>query len=892
MTLRGDFAGVAKSDSCVIEASTDRLIYTPLWELVVHSFWARCPRTHLMSLLSKWTGGLRKATKPKRRHRLARSLCCESLESRRLMIAEAAPFSFNGTYDAAGVVGNVSGLVRWGDGTTSPVESITGGNETGNLRIRFDYSLDSNGFFSGANASRRNLLQIAGDSIVKRFADDLAAITPGGDLQWSASIFHPSQGAANALAGSIFELPPNPTVAANEIIVYAGGRDLPGINRGVGGPAATFRVEGTDCANATTQAECDAIVARIEDFKDIVDARGEPGALLTPRQDVAPHIGSVSFDTNTDFFFNSDASGIQPGQIDFISVATHELAHVFGFGIVGTPTTSWSRLTSGGVLNGPASRAAYNGSGNPPIDSNHWADSIADSLGQETLMASSIATGQRTLFSPLDFAAMDDMGWEVLSTRVTVNSGQHLFPDDGDYPVELVLRGSTSGEVVHEIQTVNVTNVAPTLTVSPNLTVQQGVPLTILDIGEISDPGFRNNSSDPRTDETFSFTVNWGDDSELTEGTATIDRVGSAVAGPTLASFNAAHTYDSLGNKTVTVSVADDDGGTAQRTFTISVTPPPVLSLTLNQNAIDEDAGSSAATLTVSRSGPATGANLTVNLSSSDTTEATIPPTAVIPGDATQVTVPVNAVDDALLDGDVTLQLNATASGLDPASVDLLVRDKESLGATFALSEVSEDRTAVFNLLVTRSNTNVDDELVVNVSGANTSQLSNVPAQVTIPGGQPNVLVPLTTLNDDDPEPTATVTINVSAANYTGASTSIDVLDDEPPFFQNPVDPFDVNNNGDPTAGDALVVINQLAIRGANPELNPQTEQPNGVFLDVNGDYRVTALDALNIINEVGRRANAGDSEQLPLVVLPAEQDREEFDSRLEVLSIDVGVLV
>ncbi len=149
----------------------------------------------------------------------------------------------------------------------------------------------------------------------------------------------------------------------------------------------------------------------------------------------------------------------------------------------------------------------------------------------------------------------------------------------------------------------------------------------------------------------------------------------------TTASFDAAHTYVTAGAKTVAVVVTDDDGGSAAKTFTVNVAALPALTLELTNTSISEADGANATTVTIRRSGPVTGFDQTVDLFSSDTSEATVPATAVIPGDATFTTVAVKAVDDALLDGDITVELSASADGLDPDAVDLIVTDLESLTA-------------------------------------------------------------------------------------------------------------------------------------------------------------------------------------------------------------------
>ena len=84
-----------------------------------------------------------------------------------------------------------------------------------------------------------------------------------------------------------------------------------------------------------------------------------------------------------------------------------------------------------------------------------------------------------------------------------------------------------------------------------------------------------------RTDETFTYAINWGDGTNPDTGAATIDDVGG-VLDLTDASFDGSHTYADNGTYTVTVRVADDDmsgnftSGVlgidyVQQTFTVTV---------------------------------------------------------------------------------------------------------------------------------------------------------------------------------------------------------------------------------------------------------------------------------------------------------------------------------
>jgi hypothetical protein len=55
--------------------------------------------------------------------------------------------------------------------------------------IQFDYSLDSNSFFS--DPSRKTVLESAATAILNRLQDSLTAITPGGANTWTANFSNP-----------------------------------------------------------------------------------------------------------------------------------------------------------------------------------------------------------------------------------------------------------------------------------------------------------------------------------------------------------------------------------------------------------------------------------------------------------------------------------------------------------------------------------------------------------------------------------------------------------------------------------------------------------------------------------------------------------------------------
>jgi hypothetical protein len=249
-----------------------------------------------------------------------------------------------------------------------------------------DYTYDTQGFFT--NATRRQVLEAAAAAVATRLNDSLAAITPSGGNNWTRSFFHPG-------TGSIQEIT-NGSIAADTIIIYAGGREL-GSTLGQGG----FGGWGGSGSQA---------------WLDTLSARGQAGALGNQQSqtDFGPWGGSLTFDTTTSWYFSTNAAGLPSNQFDFYSVAMHEIGHLIGFGTA----NSFDNRVSGGVFTGPVSVGLYGG--NIPIsgDLSHWQEGVTY-LGQETSMDPSIMAGTRKLLNDLDWAGLDDLGWDVGSNNAT-----------------------------------------------------------------------------------------------------------------------------------------------------------------------------------------------------------------------------------------------------------------------------------------------------------------------------------------------------------------------------------------------------------------------------------------------------------------------------------------
>ncbi|NND98055.1 MAG: hypothetical protein HKN47_12075 [Pirellulaceae bacterium] len=796
-----------------------------------------------MFSFDRWSLRRRRSQRSRRPKRLSsagprnRKVAFQQLESRRLLAAEAGTFDLNVPFDTTGLVGSLSSTVHWGDGTQSAgtVSGVVDNN--GPLSVEFRYQGD---FFN--DASRKALLELAVTPIIERFSDELAAITPTPLLQWNAVTKNPVTGLPLTI--------PALSVPANQLIVYVGGRDLPGDQVGVAGPGAfSF-----PAVSGVTSSQ----IAQINAFRDIARYRGQLDAKGANPTDIGPWGGFMAFDTNTNWHFGATTDGLDNDEVDFVSVVAHEMMHVLGFGVeyAGSDNSSFETFTNGSVFTGPKAAALFGG--NVPLDGgSHFADDII-SRSQQPVMSSSVLNGSRKISTPLDLAALDDVGWTLRTPTTATVSASHVYADNpslgNDYPVSVVLHASQLGEITQRVDA-TVTNTPPTLTAAPSLSVEVDQPLTLIDIVEISDPGFANTAA-PSV-ETFTYSIDWGDGSPTDTGVATIDQQGDA-AQPTLASLDGLHTYTNVGTYDLRITVVDDDGGSATAGIIVSVTPKPSLQLSLSASSVAEDAGESAAILTVLRSGPVRDTDHAIVLLSSDDSEVVLPPTIVIPAYESAATVAVSTIDDTLLDGTVNVVITASASDVYPGDIAVDVLDREFLTALLSVTEIVENDTSAAILQVTRSNTDTEQTLTVNISGGDPTQVQ-LPLQITFAAGQQTHEITIEPVQDTSHELTQQLTYVIDAAGYTGTEISFDLIDDEPPLFQNQVDRFDVDGVNGVTPADILQVINELADEGSSVQLDPAIRPFEGAYYDVDGNYVLSPNDILLVINELAERAQ-GDS--------------------------------
>ncbi len=217
----------------------------------------------------------------------------------------------------------------------------------------------------------------------------------------------------------------------------------------------------------------------------------------------------------------------------------------------------------------------------------------------------------------------------------------------------------------------------------------------------------------------------------------------------------------------------------------VSDVEPKVAISSASGNTLPENSGN--VTFTVSRVDQADISQpMVVTLSSSDTSELTVPATVTIPGGAASVPFTVTFVDDNIDDGTIPVTISASGPGIASGQMVVNVADHETVTLTVSKLQFLENSGVGAAVgTVTRSDIDSANALVVSLSSSDLSEVT-VPSSVTIPAGQASVNFNITAVNDSDLDGPQLVSISVSAVNYITNSVQVTVLDHEPPVISGP----------------------------------------------------------------------------------------------------------
>ena len=169
------------------------------------------------------------------------------------------------------------------------------------------------------------------------FADQLTAIPTSPN--WMATFTNPDTGAGGSTLNNL-------SIPANTLLLLAGARDMAGNQVGEAGPGTA----------------------------NISLSRGQGNITGPAAIDFATWGGSISFDTLDNGVARNWHFGIwdlpAPGQVDFLTIAFHELAHVFGFG----SAPSFDNLISANQFQGVTAIGLTGSAVALAADNNHWAE--------------------------------------------------------------------------------------------------------------------------------------------------------------------------------------------------------------------------------------------------------------------------------------------------------------------------------------------------------------------------------------------------------------------------------------------------------------------------------------------------------------------------------------
>jgi hypothetical protein len=336
------------------------------------------------------------------------------------------------------------------------------------IHIVVDYRYDTNNFFN--TQQKRDALEAA----AKRYSDiittQLSAVTlADNSVDPRIGFMHPGTGAnfevsAAASAGSdaligigaaaASEYRGNWSIAANDWILYAGGRSL---SAGVAGMGNT----GTGFNFNSVFADGSSHLNR--------GFRASGGTTNLPMWG-----GAVTFDndgsTTWHYDLNTPASG---SETDFYNVALHEIGHVLG---LSGGFFEWTHFTSGSQFVGPKAVAAYNADNgtsvtglnevNPAAQNYHWQDgtyksfifaggtpnyvgTVGSGVLQDLLMEPSqnyTATVHRFEITNVEVGALKDIGWTVV-TPLSGDFNHDGVVDARDYVVWRNTNGTAAANV-------------------------------------------------------------------------------------------------------------------------------------------------------------------------------------------------------------------------------------------------------------------------------------------------------------------------------------------------------------------------------------------------------------------------------------------------------------
>lgn len=233
--------------------------------------------------------------------------------------------------------------------------------------IKFDYRFDTNGFFDGPNRYRRDFLEAAATIWEAILTDEFPDVPVG---TTTPDVRNPQTGVSTNFTTDAL---------IDDLVVFVGARDL-GDSTGAEGFVSGYYTNEPRYTSSNFE----------------------------------PWAGSIAFDTSPQYFSDTTpntSSAISIENVDFISVAVHELGHILGIGT----SPAFDSLVSNGFFNGSNAKALNSNNPIPlDLDLNHVTDNILiGGVESQALMESSFTSGIQKLPTALDIALLADIGYQL-----------------------------------------------------------------------------------------------------------------------------------------------------------------------------------------------------------------------------------------------------------------------------------------------------------------------------------------------------------------------------------------------------------------------------------------------------------------------------------------------
>ena len=227
------------------------------------------------------------------------------------------------------------------------------------------------------------------------------------------------------------------------------------------------------------------------------------------------------------------------------------------------------------------------------------------------------------------------------------------------------------------------------------------------------------------------------------------------------------------------LAVTVTDSAAPQNSITtllqLNVSSLPLVAITLPSDVM-EGVGVASGAISISTALPT---DLTVNLTSSDTSKLTVPTSVTIPAGQLSAPLPLTVLDDGLLETPEAVTISAAASGYANSADTITVHQSATATLTVSLPPSANELGVAMTGTITSSVAPTTD-LTLQLVSSDPTQIS-VPATIILPAGQTSVSFTAALLDNHIIEAGATspVTVTASGENLTAGAATVNVIDDD-----------------------------------------------------------------------------------------------------------------